>query len=158
MDAPWLASVTPIAPPSRANPTLRFLLFAGLVTGAWSGVLCLAVYGIGRAARVPFTVTTDGTTTQVPWIAALLLPLVAALVGALLVSLLRGRTHAGRITYWIGTLVALASMAGPVLRSQDIPTGVLLALMHAITWVLVVPQLARIVADSEPGKSVDRGE
>ena len=93
-----------------------------------------------------------------PWLAPLLLPLMAAVVGALLVSLLRGRAHAGRFTYWIGTLIALASMAGPVLRAQDIPTAILLALMHIITWVLVVPQLARIATDSEPGMSVERGE
>ena len=107
MHSPWLASVTPVAPPASANPTTRFLLYAGVVTGSWSGLLSLAVYGIGRATGVPFTVVTD---------------------------------------------------AGPVLRSVDIPTGVLLALMHVITWVLVVPQLARIVTDSEPGMSVERGD
>ena len=158
MHSPWLASVTPVAPPAAANPTLRFLVYAGVVTGSWSGVLSLAVYGIGRAAGVPFTVATDAGTVQVPWIAPLLIPLAAAVVAALLVSLLRGRSHAGRITTVVGTVVALLSMAGPVLRSQDIPTGVLLALMHVITWVLVVPQLARIATDSEPGMSVERGE
>jgi hypothetical protein len=158
MDAPWLASVTPVAPPASANPTTRFLLYAGVVTGSWSGLLSLAVYGIGRATGVPFTVVTDRGTTEVPWVAPLLIPLAAAVIGALLVSLLRGRAHAGRITYVVGTIVALLSMAGPVLRSVDIPTGVLLALMHVITWVLVVPQLARIVTDSEPGMSVERGE
>jgi hypothetical protein len=156
MDSPWLASVTPVAPPVAANPTLRFLLFAAVVTGSWSGLLSLAVYGIGRAAGVPFTVVTDLGTTQVPWVAPLLIPLAAAVIAALLVSLLRGRAHAGRITIVVGTIAALLSMAGPVLRSEDIPTGVLLAVMHIITWVLVVPQLARIVADSEPGMSVER--
>ena len=158
MHSPWLASVTPIAPPAAANPTARFLLYAGVVTGSWSGLLALAVYGIGRAAGVPFTVATDRGTAEVPWLAPLLLPLAAAVLGALLVSLLRGRAHAGRITYVVGTIVALLSMAGPVLRSQDIPTGVLLAVMHVITWVLVVPQLARIATDSEPGMSVERGD
>ena len=158
MQSPWLASVTPVAPPASANPTVRFLLFAGVVTGSWSGLLSLAVYGIGRATGVPFTVVTDRGTTAVLWVAPLLMPLAAAVVAALLVSLLRGRAHAGRITYVVGTIVALLSMAGPVLRSQDIPTGVLLALMHVITWVLVVPQLARIATDSEPGMSVERGD
>jgi hypothetical protein len=30
--------------------------------------------------------------------------------------------------------------------------------MHVITWALVVPQIARIIGDSEPGAHVDRSE
>jgi hypothetical protein len=55
-------------------------------------------------------------------------------------------------------LLALVSLSGPLLQPSDIgwSTRILLALMHVITWLLVVPQLARIVRDSEPGRSMDR--
>ena len=58
MSSPWLQSMTPVAPPTSANPGLRFMVYAGIVTGAWSGVVCLAIYGIGRLAGVPFLVVT----------------------------------------------------------------------------------------------------
>ena len=35
----WLESKTPVAPPTSANPTVRRLVYAGVVTGAWSGVI-----------------------------------------------------------------------------------------------------------------------
>lgn len=158
MHSPWLASVTPVAPPTSANPDLRFLVYAGVVTGTWSGVLCLLIYGISSLFGVPFAVATDAGSTTIPWIAALLVPLAAAVVGALLVSLLRGRSHARRMTFWVGTAIAVVSMIGPVVRAESISTAIPLALMHVVTWVLVVPQLARIIGDAEPGMSVDRGE
>lgn len=158
MSSPWLASVTPIAPPTSANPTLKFLLYAATVTGGWSGLLCLLIYGIGRLTGVQFILSTESGSTVLPWIATLLVPIIATFVGVLLASLLRGRHHAGAITFWAGTVIALISMVGPIMRGSDIPTTVLLVLMHIITWLLVVPQIARIIGDSEPGKSVDRGE
>lgn len=157
--APWLTSVTPVGPPSSANPRVRFLLYAGLVTGIWSGLLSLLVYGIGRATGVPFAAASlDGVPKPITWLAVLLFPIAAGEVFALLGALLRGRRHAGRITWWIGTVVAALSMLGPLLQpsSVDWGTRILLVVMHIITWFLVVPQIARIVGDSEPGRSVPR--
>ncbi len=159
MPAPWLTSVTPVGPPTSANPRVRFLLYAGLVTGIWSGIACLIVYGIGRATGVPFVVASAGAAPKpVTWLAVLLFPIAAGLVFALIGSLLRGRRRAGRITYWLGTVLAVISLAGPLLQPADVDWGsrILLALMHVITWFLVVPQVARIVSDSEPGHSVVR--
>lgn len=160
MDAPWVGSKTPVAPPRAANPALRNLVYAGVVTGAWSGVLCLLVYGIARLAGVPFEIAPggQGDLTMVPWPVVLLLPVVAALIGALLAALLRGRNHAGRIVYWAGTALAFVTCAAPVNQPAEVPwsTRILLVLMHVITWFLVVPQLARIVGDSEPRASVER--
>lgn len=156
----WLASVTPVPPPTEANPTVRTLLYAGVVTGAWSGVLSLAVYGIGRALGVPFEVVGLGATTPnvVPWFLVLLAPLFAALVGALLSSLFLGRSHGRRIVFWAGTIVAIASCVSPIMQPDGVlwSTRIWLIVLHVITWFLVVPQLARIVGDAEPGMSMPR--
>lgn len=159
MTASWSTSVTPVAPPRAANPRLRFLLYAGTVTGIWSGLLCLLVFGIGLLANVSFVVEQpDGSMAPIQWFSVLLLPLVIALVAALLASLVRGGAHAGRIVFWLGTVIALVSAIGPLAQPIGWSSRILLLLMHAITWGLVVPQLARIVGDSEPGASVDRSE
>lgn len=152
----WTTSVTPIPPPRSANPTLRFLLYAGLLTGIWAGLLSLLVYWISRAAGVTFELDLPQGQGLLPWYQVLVMPLVIALVFALLAALVRGRAHAGRIVFWVGTVGALVSCAGPIGQPVGWMTRILLIAMHAITWVLVVPQIARIVGDSEPSKSVDR--
>jgi Family of unknown function (DUF6069) len=155
MSAAWEASVTPIGP-------LRALLYAALVTGLWSGLLCSIIYWIGRAAGVPFEVLSrsSGPLAQVPWFAPILIPVAFAVLGALAASLVRGRAHAQRIVLWIGTLIALGSALGPVTQPDTViwSTRVWLLVMHLVTWFLVVPQIARIVGDSEPGRTVDRIE
>ena len=162
MSSPWLQSATPIAPPSSANPRVRFLAYTGLVTGAWSGLICLLIYGLGRLLGVPFLVVTRSVDPlgQIPWLAPLLVPIAFAVLGALAASLLRGRSHAGRITFWIGTVLALGSAVGPLTQPADVlwSTRVWLVVMHVVTWFLVVPQVARVVSDSEPGASVDRDD
>ena len=158
MSLPWAGSMTPVGPPTAANPTVRQLLYAGVVTGAWSAILCWLLFVIGSALGVPFEVVTDAGSTSIAWIAFLVVPFVAALVFALLASLVRGWSHCGRLAWWVGPLVALISLVGPLVQGVDLPTKTLLACMHVITWFLVVPQIARIVGDSEPGRSVERGE
>lgn len=157
----WLASVTPVAPPTEANPNLKFLLYAALVTGGWSGVLCLVIFLIARAFGVPFEVLTPVAETPevVPWFAVLLSPVVAAVIAALLSTLILGRKHAQRIVFWGGTVIALASCVSPILQPESTlwSTRIWLIVFHVITWFLVVPQLARIVGDSEPGMSLTRG-
>jgi hypothetical protein len=154
---PWLKSVTPIAPPKAENPTLRFLLYAAIVTGVWSGLLSFLIYAIGRLCGVPFMAAQgqDGAVGQITWLAPLLLPVLVAVVAALLSALVLGRSHAKRIVFWTGSLVALVSLAGPVLQPDAVlwSTRILLLCMHVISWFLIVPQLARIVGDSEPQAS-----
>ena len=162
MSAPWLESKTPVGPPRAASPTVRQLLYAAVVTGAWSGLLSLLVYAIARLTGMDFVVTRGGEAVPEPvrWIAVLLVPLAAAVLFALLASLVRGWRGAGRITWWGGTLLALASLWVPLDQPASVgwATRIVLALMHVITWFLVVPQIARIVGDSEPDQSVDRDE
>jgi hypothetical protein len=162
MSSPWLESKTPVGPPRSANPTVRQLLYAAAVTGGWSGLVCLVIYLVGRLFGMTFSVSMGGSAElqQLSWLVVLLLPLVAAVVFALLASLIRGRSHAGRIAYWAGTLVAVVSLAAPLVQPAAVGwfTRIVLALMHVVTWFLVVPQIARIIGDSEPGASVERPE
>ena len=159
MTAPWLDSMTPVGPPALASPSMKNLMYAATLTGTWSGILCLLVYLIGRLFGVPFEVATSSgaALTVIPWLVVALLPVAAAFAAALLGSLVRGWRAAGRIVFWLGTLVALASCLMPILQPSGViwSTRILLILMHVITWALVVPQIARIVGDSEPGKHVD---
>ena len=162
MSSPWLQSKTPVAPPTAANPRLRFLVYTGVVTGSWAGIACLAIYGIGRLAGVPFLVVTTSADpqAQVPWIAPLLVPIAFAVLGALAASLLLGRRHARLVTLGVGTVLALGSAVGPFTQPGDVlwSTRIWLVVMHVVTWFLVVPQIARVIGDSEPGASVDRDD
>lgn len=161
----WIGSKTPIPPPTAANPTLRTLLYAAVVTGVWSGVLSLLVSLIGRGFGVDYDAVTpwlgDGVVKAVTSVALVVNPLVAALIAALLSSLAVGRAQGGRLVYWGGTLIALVSLTIPLALQPDTvawTTRIWLCVPHVITWFLVVPQLARIVADSEPGAHVDRND
>lgn len=162
MSSPWLESMTPVGPPTAANPTLRQLLYAAVVTGGWSGLLCLLVYAIASVLHVDFVLMTPSgdVEVRVPWYSFLLVPLAFAVIGALLGSLTRGWRYAGRIVYWLGTLVALGTTVVPLTQPADVAwsTRIILVVMHVVTWFLVVPQIARIVGDSEPGAHVDRVE
>lgn len=152
----WAQSVTPIAPPTSAHPTFRNLAYAGLVTGSWSALLSLAVYGLARGIGVPMQVVLDGIPEVVPWILVVLIPLGSALVGALLSGFLRGVRFAGRIVFWSGTLIAALSCISPLTQPVEWSTRIWLTIPHVITWFLVVPQIARIIADTEPGRHAER--
>ena len=152
----WVGSKTPIAPAISMDPGPRFLAYAGLVTGAWSAILSLIVYAFARLIGVPLEVDTDRLPVMVPWIAIVVVPLAAAEIGAMASLLARGLPHAGRIVFWSGTVIALASLAFPIMRSESVSTAIWLSIPHLITWFLVVPQIARIIGDTEPGLRVDR--
>lgn len=155
MTAPWADSVTPVPPPANAVPHTSNLVYAGIVTGAWSGLLSLLVYGLGRALGVPFEVARLGAAdlTLVPWVLMLLVPFVAGVVGGLLAAIALGRQHAQRIVFWSGTAIAVLSCVSPLIQPDSViwSTRIWLLIPHVITWFLVVPQIARIVGDSEPG-------
>ncbi|MDD2858837.1 MAG: DUF6069 family protein [Candidatus Nanopelagicales bacterium] len=158
--SPWLRSKTPIAPPRAANPTWRTLLYAGTVTGAWAGLVSVAIYGIARLLGVPFQaeVRPDAGLTQIPWFVPLVTPFIAALIGALAATLVLGRRHARQVVLWAGGLVAVVSIAWPLLQPETVlwSTRAWLIVMHVVAWFLVVPQIARIVGDSEPRASEPR--
>lgn len=152
----WAQSVTPIPPPTGAHPTFRTLAYAGLVTGAWSSLLSLAVYGLARGIGVPMQVVRGGIPEVVPWILVAVIPLGSAISGALLAGFLRGFRYAGRIVFWVGTLIALLSCINPLSQPVEWSTRIWLTIPHIITWFLVVPQIARIIADTEPCRHAER--
>ena len=96
------------------------MTYAALVTGVWSGLLSLLVYGIARLLRVPMEVETVAGLQVIPWFAVLLLPLVAAEVGAVASLLVRGWKGAGRIVFWVGTVVAIASLVPLVMQPDSV--------------------------------------
>ncbi len=152
----WVTSKTPIAPPAALDPKPRFLSYAALVTGVSSGLLSLIVFAIARLFGVPMDVVLEGTTIHVYWFAILLVPVAAAQIGAMASLLLRGVSHAQRIVFWLGTLIAIVSIATPFITATSVSTAIVLAIMHGITWGLVVPQIARIIGDTEPHARIDR--
>ena len=156
----WATSKTPIAPPTSANPTVGQLVYAGVLTGSWSAVLCLVIYGIARLFGVSFNVVLRSTSVEaeVQWYVVLIVPFVFAVGGALLASLVRGWRGAGALVFWVGTAIAVGSCLVPLVQPGDVgwSSRVVLTLMHALTWFLVVPQIARIVGDSEPGRHEER--
>jgi hypothetical protein len=131
-----------------------------VVTGAYSGVICLILYVFARVIGVPFEVQGVGGVAVLPWIVVLLIPLAAGVAGAALAGLLRGVRFGGRIVLLIGTVLALLSCISPIVQPAEViwSTRIWLLVMHVITWLLVVPQIARIVGDADPGAFEEREE
>jgi len=134
------------------------MAYAALVTGVWSGLLSLLVYGLARLIGVPMQVEVAGSAQIVPWFGVLLLPIVAAEAGAIGSLVIRGRRGAGRIVFWVGTLIAVISVVPLIMQPTEVSwaTRIWLTVLHVITWLLVVPQIARIIGDSEPGMHAER--
>ncbi len=122
MSSPWLDSKTPVGPPTAANPTVRQLVYAGVVTGVWSGLICLIIYVIASLAGVDFVLKAPSEELEVrmPWLAFLLVPLAFAILGALLASLVRGWRGARRIVFWLGTLLALGTTVVPLTQPDSV--------------------------------------
>ena len=134
------------------------MAYAGLVTGGWAGLVCLVLYGIARLFGAPMEIDTMDGGAVVPWFIVLLIPVVAGVIGAIAALLLRGRRAAGRIVFWTGTTLAVASLSLLLLPpgATDLSTKIWLAIMLVVTWLFVVPQVARIVGDSESGRHAER--
>lgn len=147
-------SVTAIPPPKSAIPTTRNVLTAGLVTGATASLVCLLMRIVAWAFRADFlaTIPVKGhELTPVPWQAVVLVPLLAALLGSFAAAAFLGIRHAQAIVFVLGTAVALISLVAPLFQDGTTwPTRIWLVLMHVATWAIVVPQVARIVGDSDP--------
>ena len=95
---------------------------------------------------------------MVPWFFVLFEPIVVGVLAGLLASLLLGRRFARRLVFWTGTVLGLVSLLSPLFQPDEVllSTRLWLCVLHVITWLFVVPQVARIVGDSEPGASVPR--
>lgn len=151
-------SVTPIAPPIEATPRLSDVMRAGLVTGLTASLVCWLLYGIATLFGTEFDVRQRGSEalTHVAWYQVLVTPMLAALVFAAMAAGLRGRASCRRTTLLIGYALGALSLLAVVLQPSDVtwPTRIWLGLFHILTIALVVPQVARVVGDSDPSATI----
>lgn len=147
-------SVTPIAPPASAIPTTKAVLTAGWVTGLTAGIICLILRVVAAIFGTDFMVVRPGSDelTPVPWPAVFLVPIVCGVVGSLVAAIFLGVRGCQRWVFWLGTLAVLISLASPLLQPDTVtwPTKIWLTVMHLVAWGVIVPQVARVVGDSDP--------
>lgn len=149
-----LDSVTPVPPPIEAAPRFSDVLRAGLTTGVTASLVCWLLYGIASLFGTDFDVRigVGDDLRHVPWWLVLLVPTVSAMAFALVASGLRKRRGCRHTTALLGYALGVLSLLPLALQPSDVtwPTRLWLALMHVVTIVLVVPQIARVVGDSDP--------
>lgn len=146
-------SVTPVPPPATSIPTTRAVLNAGWTTGLTAAILCLGLRVVAGLFGTEFVVAAPGgVSVSVSWWWAFVAPLVVGMTAALLGALFLGVRGCRRWVFWTGTLVLAATLVAPFAWSLAAtwPTHIWLAVMQILTWVLVVPQVARVVGDSDP--------
>jgi hypothetical protein len=148
-------SVTPVAPPASAIPTTRNVFVAGWVTGLTAAIVCTIMRAIATLFGTDFLVEqpfAEGGLVSVPWAATFVMPLIAGIGGAAVAAVFLGIKGCQRWVFWLGTLALAVSLTSPLLQPEGVtwPTKVWLSLMHVVTWFLVVPQVARVVGDSDP--------
>lgn len=149
-----LDSVTPIPPPIEAAPRFSDVLRSGLTSGVTASLLCWLLYGIATLFGTDFDVRqgTGDELAHVAWYQVLIVPVLAALVFALIATALRRRRHCRRHTLLLGYALGTLSVLPVVLQPTDVtwPTRIWLLGFHLLTIVLVVPQVARVVGDADP--------
>lgn len=155
-------SVTFITPPKSAIPTTRDVLRAGFITGVTASILCSVLAFIGWVFRVQFVVAYPFTSgdpftssidlAPVPWVSFPLAPFLAGMVGSLAAAALLGVRRAGKLVLLLGTLIAAIAVVVVLLEPHGVtwPTRIWLILMIATAWLIIVPQVARVVGDSDP--------
>ena len=147
-------SITPIAPPLSAVPTTKAVLTAGWVTGLTAAIVCLIMRVIAGLFGTDFLVARpfSDELTPVPVLVVFVVPLACGMIGALVAAIFLGVRGCQRWVFWLGTAFFVVSLASPLMQPAAVtwPTRIWLTLMHVITWVLVVPQVARVVGDSDP--------
>lgn len=131
---------------------------AGWVTGLTAAIVCLVLRAIATLFGTDFVVlqpfgddSADGL-VEIPWVATFLMPLIAGIAGAAVAAIFLGVRGCRMWVFWLGTAALLLSLVSPLLQPDSVPwtTRVWLIVMHVITWFLVVPQVARVVGDSDP--------
>lgn len=147
-------SVTPIPPPLSSVPTTKAVLTAGWVTGSTAGIICLLIRLLTGLFGVDYLVARPGSEQlqPVPWPVVLLLPLAVGVVSSLIAAVFLGVRGCQRWVFWLGTAALIASLAAPLLQPGAVtwPTRIWLTMMHLVTWAIIVPQVARVVGDSDP--------
>lgn len=152
-------SVTFIPPPKSAIPTTRDVLRAGLVTGITAAIVCWGLAVIAWVFHTAFRLSNPFASgdsgeelVHLPWIAVLLVPLLAGVVGSFAAAGLLGVRRARKYVLVFGSLIAGVSVLFILLQPDTVtwPTKIWLILMIAVAWLIIVPQVARVVGDSDP--------
>jgi len=149
------ASVTPATPSPEARwlvPTYPAVLHCAWVVGVHAALVNAVLFIAAWILRVDFTVTSAGSVLKVNLLMVIGATLLAAVAGGAVGGLLLGRRNGGRLFLALGTVVAVLSLAGPLVQPDTTswPTRIVLLAMHVITWFVVVPQLARFIGDADP--------
>jgi hypothetical protein len=152
-----LDSVTPVPPPIEAAPRFSDVLRAGLVTGVTAALVCWLLFGIARLFGTEFLVRQgpggqDAELSRIAWYQVVTVPIIAALLFALLATALRRRPRCRRLTLSLGLALFLITLL-PVLTQPSTvtwPTRIWLLVLHVVTALIVIPTVARVVGDSDP--------
>ncbi len=132
------------ASPARVVATWRYALTTTVAAAVAAIVTCWIVMLVGQAAGASFVLDDRGT----PHVVRALDVVVATwpmVVGVLLATLL-GRLRAWllRVGQALGGLLALLSVAGPLMAVTDLGTRLSLALMHVVVGVAAVAALEAV--------------
>ena len=129
-----------------APPSVVDIVRTGLIAGVFAGFLCEVMYGIGRIFGTNFEVKT-GSSDQLaalPPFMPFVLPLVVAVLAALVVALLFRRAGGAFWVLTLGFMLTILSLGIPLFQPSGVtwPTKIWLVLMHLVTGAIVVPALA----------------
>lgn len=141
---------------SESRPATSLLLRIGALGGVIAVAANLALYGLGRATGASFLVTPVGAEAALPVgpamiVAWSLVPLVLGL-GATALAIRRGTT-AVAVLQVLGVVVALGSLALPLLADGELTARLLLATMHVVVGAAYVApvQRARAALSAQAG-------
>ena len=137
------ATVRPARAP-QVVATWRYVLAAALVAAAAAVAVCWVVMLAGHAAGASFVLDDRGTphvVRPVDVVVATWPMVVGVLVAALLGRLRRWLLRVGQV---VGGLLAVASVAGPMMGVTDSGTRLAPALMHVVVGVAAVAALEAI--------------
>jgi hypothetical protein len=144
MPSPAVPATAGSTRPTRVVATWRYVLATTVAAAVGAIVVCWVVMLAGQAAGASFVLDDRGTPHVVRAVDVVVAtwPMV---VGVLLCALL------GRVRAWllragqaVGGLLALLSVAGPVMAVTDSGTRIALALMHVVVGVAAVVALELI--------------
>jgi len=109
----------------------------GAIAGAIAGVVNVVIWVVGNIAGLNWEVTQGGQTTDV----LAFMPFISSFVPSLLsIVLLWVLLKAGRGSLWrpIIAVLALISVAQPILAAKETSTGLVLGVMHIVFGAVLI--------------------
>ena len=138
--------VVEVASVDLAPPTVTDIVRSGLIAGVFAGFLCEVMYGIGRLFGTNFEVKNSNSDQlqALPPFSPFLVPVVVALLAALVVAWLFRRPGGAFWVFTLGFMLTILSLGVPLFQPSAVtwPTRFWLVLMHLTTGLIVVSALA----------------